>query len=90
MFYFGKYKIVTNFGTNLENILLTSKINISKMNEMGITSYYKDLHHGEKDVFIREVAEAIGQSSSSIRRKIKDGGWSLLEIREIEKIIVGR
>lgn len=90
MFYFGEYKIVTNFGTNLGNILLTSKINISKMNEMGITSYYNELHHGKKDVFIREVAEAIGQSSSSIRRKIKDGGWSILEIREIEKIIVGR
>lgn len=60
------------------------------MDSMGITSYYEKLPRGEKDGFAREVAEAIGQSTPNVRLKMKNGRWSQLEIREIEKIIERR
>jgi hypothetical protein len=60
------------------------------MDNMGITSYYEELPRGEKDRFVRNVAEAIGQSTSNVRLKMKNGRWSKLEIHVIEKIIERR
>ena len=57
------------------------------MENMGIISYYEGLPRGEKDAFVREVADAIGQSTPNVRLKMKNGRWSVLEVREIEKII---
>ncbi len=63
------------------------------MNEIsakGITSYYHNLGRGEKDKFVREVAEAIGQSFSNVSLKMRNGGWSVLELPAINNLIKTR
>ena len=57
---------------------------------MLINEYYKSLPRGNKDEFIREVSEAIGQSSSNVRTKLRNGRWSILEVREINRLIEKR
>lgn len=59
-------------------------------NVMGINSYIDGLPFGKKDPFIMEVAEAIGQSTSSVRRKIRNGGWRKTEIPVILKLIASK
>lgn len=54
---------------------------------MGIKDYYQNLSHGDKDKFVIEVAEAIGQSTSSVRRKLRDESWRMLERQAVEKLI---
>lgn len=54
---------------------------------LGINSYISGIPFGKKDPFIMEVADAIGQSTSSVRRKIKNGGWRKTEIPVIMKLI---
>lgn len=60
------------------------------MDTMGISCYYEKLPRGEKDKFVIEVANAIGQSSSNVRLKMKNGRWSVTEVPVIEDIIEGR
>lgn len=81
---------IINLPTNITIILIITKINSIEMDSIGITSYYENLPRGKKDSFVREVAEAIGQSTWNARLKMKNGRWSLLEIREITKIIEKR
>ena len=76
--------------TNLIINLITTKLKAEKMEKMGISCYYEGLPRGEKDKFVMEVANAIGQSSSNVRLKMKNGRWSVTEIPEIEKIIKSR
>ena len=60
------------------------------MDMMGISYYYENLPRGEKDKFVVEVADAIGQSTSNTRLKMKNGRWSKTEVPIIENIIKGR
>ena len=62
------------------------------MNEfdLKIKKYYENLPNGKKDAFVRGVADAIGKSSQNVRMKIKNGGWGILETREVGYIIEGR
>lgn len=63
---------------------------MEKMDCMGISSYYEGLVRGEKDVFVREVADAIGQSSANVRLKMKNGRWGKTEVPVIADIIEKR
>lgn len=63
---------------------------MKKMDCMGISSYYESLPRGVKDDFVRDVADAIGQCTSNVRRKLKNGGWSKTEIPAISAIIEKR
>lgn len=60
------------------------------MDCMGISSYYETVPRGEKDEFIRAVAETIGQSTSNVRLKMHNGRWSGLELTAIGEMIDGR
>lgn len=60
---------------------------MEKVNSMGISSYYESLKRGEKDGFVREVADAIGQSTSNVRLKMKNGRWGKTEVPTINEII---
>lgn len=63
---------------------------MEKKNEIGIYSYYADLHHGEKDSFIREIADELCLSTPSIRRKLKLQNFNRLQIEAIERVIERR
>lgn len=60
---------------------------MEKFDSVGITSHFENLPFGRKDAFIREVADALGLSSSSVRKKIQNGNWRKLEIPIITKPI---
>ncbi|MBP3756261.1 MAG: hypothetical protein J6I61_03170 [Prevotella sp.] len=60
------------------------------MDGMGITSYYDGLPFGGKDGFVRDVAEAIGQSTSNVRLKMKNGRWSKAELPIVNQVIEER
>lgn len=60
---------------------------MEKFDSVGITSHFDKLPFGSKDAFIREVADALGLSSSSVRKKIQNGNWRKLEIPIITKLI---
>lgn len=60
---------------------------MEKMDSMGISSYYESLPRGEKDGFVREVAEAIGQSTPNVRLKMKNSRWSKTEVPVVIDII---
>jgi hypothetical protein len=60
---------------------------MEKFDSVGITSHFDNLPYGSKDAFIREVADALGLSSSSVRKKIQNGNWRKLEIPIITKLI---
>lgn len=70
--------------------MITTKIFMKKLNCLGISSYYEDLPRGEKDGFLREVAEAIGQSTTNVRLKIKNGRWGKTEVPAINEVIERR
>lgn len=76
--------------TNLVIILIITKKKELKMSSMGISSYYETVPRGEKDEFIRAVADAIGQSTSNVRLKMRNGRWSQLELSAIEDVISER
>ena len=57
---------------------------MKKVENLGISSYYRNLAHGEKDSFVREVAEAIGKSTSTILTKRREGRWAKTEIPAID------
>jgi hypothetical protein len=76
--------------TNLIIILIITKEKELKMDCMGISSYYETVPRGEKDEFIRAVADAIGQSTSNVRLKMRNGRWSQLELSAIEDVISER
>lgn len=63
---------------------------MNKMDGMGITSYYDGLPFGGKDGFVRDVAEAIGQSTSNVRLKMKNGRWSKAELPIVNQVIEER
>ena len=63
---------------------------MNKIDGIGISSYYEELPRGEKDAFVREVAEAIGQSTSNVRLKMKNGRWAKTEVPKINDIIERR
>lgn len=63
---------------------------MEKMDCLGISSYYESLQRGEKDNFVREVAEAIGQCSSNVRLKMKNTRWGKAEVPIIADIIKRR
>ena len=63
---------------------------MEKIDCMGISSYYENLPRGEKDSFVREVAEAIGQSSSNVRLKMKNTRWGKAEVPIIADVIERR
>ncbi len=67
----------------------TTKI-MENFDSVGISSYLQNLPYGKKDDFIREVADAIGQSCSSVRRKISNGSWRKTEIPVIQKLMQKR
>jgi hypothetical protein len=63
---------------------------MEKLDVMGICSYYQKIPFGAKDSFVMELADAIGQSTSSVRRKIKDGSWRKSEIAVVTKFMKSR
>ena len=63
---------------------------MKKLDCWGISSYYEGLPRGEKDSFVRDVAEAIGQSTSNVRLKMKNGRWGKTEVPIIAEIIEKR
>lgn len=63
---------------------------MKKLDCLGISSYYEDLPRGEKDGFVRDVAEAIGQSTSNVRLKMKNGRWGKTEVPTINEVIERR
>lgn len=73
--------------TNLIIILIKSKFKMAKMDAVGISYYHKNLTRGQKDIFVRRVAEAIDKATSSVYRKVSSGKWTALEIAAIEKVI---
>ena len=60
------------------------------MNDMVITDYYKNLPRGTKDKFVRDVADATGMSISNVNLKLRNGRWSMLEEREVKRLIENR
>lgn len=67
-----------------------NKLFMEKITAMGITSHYKGLAFGDKDKFVVKVADAIGKSSSAVRRKIDTGVWNeKTEIPIVARIIKG-
>lgn len=76
--------------TNLIIIFSKTKNFMEKMDCMGISSYYENLPRGEKDGFVRDVAEAIGQSTTNVRLKMKNGRWRRTEIPSITEVIERR
>ncbi len=60
---------------------------MAKMDAVGISSYHKSLDRGQKDVFVRKVAEAIDKATSSVYRKVSSGKWTALEISAVEEVI---
>lgn len=56
----------------------------------GITSYYKSLPRGTKDLFVRKIAERLEQSTANVFLKIRNQRWSRLETDAINKIIESR
>ena len=60
---------------------------MKKLDCLGISSYYEGLPRGEKDGFVRDVAEAIGQSTSNVRLKMKNGRWAKTEVPTINEVI---
>lgn len=63
---------------------------MSKNSNVGISSYYRSLPRGEKDEFVREVAEALFQSTSNISLKMRTGRWPSLQVGIVESIIAKR
>lgn len=63
---------------------------MEKIDCMGISSYYENLLRGEKDGFVRDVAEAIGQSTSNVRLKMKNSRWGKTEVPIVAGIIERR
>ena len=63
---------------------------MEKIDCMGISSYYENLPRGEKDGFVRDVAEAIGQSTSNVRLKMKNSRWGKTEVPIVAGIIERR
>ena len=64
---------------------------MENLGALGISSYYESLNHGDKDAFTIEIANAIGRSTSSVRRKIKSGSWNVkTELGKVEEIINSR
>lgn len=63
---------------------------MAKIDCLGINSYYETLPRGEKDTFVRDVAEAIGQSTSNVRLKLKNCRWGKTEVPIIAGIIEKR
>lgn len=64
---------------------------MDKITPMGISSYYHSLPHGKKDEFVREVSDALGQSTQSVRRKIRFGAWKeKTELPIIVQLMEGR
>ena len=76
--------------TNLIIILIITKNFMNKLDCLGISSYYEELPRGEKDGFVRDVAEAIGQSTSNVRLKMKNGRWGKTEVPTINEVIEKR
>ena len=70
--------------TNLVIILNTTKLFMEKIDALGISSYYDSLVRGDKDTFTIEVANAIGKSTATVRRKIRLGSWN--QKTEIDKV----
>ena len=60
------------------------------MSGIGISDYYNNLPRGAKSAFAIEVAQRIGQSTSNVELKLRNGRWSKLEIPVIEEIIKTR
>lgn len=75
---------------NLIIIFITNKYFMVNLDARGISSYYKDLPRGTKDQFIREVADAISQSTTNVGLKMRNGRWSQLEINAINRVIDSR
>lgn len=61
-----------------------------KIDCLGISSYYENLARGDKDGFVRDVAEAIGQSTTNVRLKMKNGRWGKTEVPIITDVIERR
>ena len=76
--------------TNLIIIFSKTKFFMKKLDCLGISSYYEELPRGEKDGFVRDVAEAIGQSTSNVRLKMKNGRWGKTEVPTINEVIERR
>ena len=76
--------------TNLIIIFSKTKFFMKKLDCLGISSYYEGLPRGEKDGFVRDVAEAIGQSTSNVRLKMKNGRWGKTEVPIINEVIERR
>ena len=54
-----------------------------KLDSIGISDYYKSMPFGKKDEFVRNVAESICKSSSTVFKKLSNGKWNALEIKVI-------
>lgn len=64
---------------------------MDKIDALGISSYYDSLVRGDKDAFTIEVANAIGKSTPTVRRKIRLGNWNpKTEIDKVADIIKSR
>lgn len=63
---------------------------MEKLDVLGISSYYQKLPFGAKDTFIMELADAIGLSTSSVRRKIKNCSWRKSEVTVVTKFMQAR
>ena len=57
------------------------------MDSKVISDYYENLPFGKKDEFVRVIAEALEQSTSNIRRKIRENIWSRIEMKEVTSLI---
>ena len=57
-----------------------------KLDSIGISDYYKSMPFGKKDEFVRNVAESICKSSSTVFKKLSNGKWNALEIKLINEI----
>lgn len=44
---------------------------------LGINSYHESLPRGQRDAFVREVADAIGKTTSSVYYKLRTGKWNM-------------
>lgn len=60
---------------------------MAKFDALGISSYYDSLPRGQKDVFKRDVAEAIEKSVPTIQLRIKTGKWTMIELDKINELI---
>ncbi|MCH3994128.1 MAG: hypothetical protein LKE54_03585 [Prevotella sp.] len=55
-----------------------------KNKALGISSHYEALPFGTKNIFVRQIAEALEMSTDNVRRRISENKWKEHEIQVLK------